>query len=525
MIVGFSRHGTGSGGGPVGYVTDKTRTGREDSPPEVLRGSPEATRNLIDSLDFRHKYTSGVLSFAPEEKITSEMEQEFMDRFEQVAFAGLEADQYSILWVRHTHAGHHELHFVTPRVELSTGKSLNIRPPGDAAKQAFDDLRSEINARYGLADPDDPRRTREVAQPDHELKIAAEALRRGEKPQEDVRLLIDAVLSQRAAQGLIRSRGDVIDQVSDLGMEVTREGKNYITVSDPQSGQRWRMKGGLYEREFDAAGAIEAAASRRERDYSKPDEAAAEQFARRVERHISARAEYHAARYAPAAARHDRGYAPEPAEHVADHLEKPGDIPGPEHGYDLGRYLSERLGPEYVSGKPDHGQLAADQQPESHVIGAREQNSGPEHRSGEERDVRRAAQRGESGRQQLDSREAASPEDREVKHDGAGNAFIERIETYGAAVQRAAESIREGAVRLAEHVRAYCGRQRHAVEASQLLRQSGECVIRAAEAVREPLQAEQALRKQLEFQEALQQKQREPEAPAPKQNRYYGPSM
>ncbi|MDL4071130.1 relaxase/mobilization nuclease domain-containing protein, partial [Enterobacter hormaechei subsp. xiangfangensis] len=351
MIVGFSRHGTGGGGGPVGYVTDKTRPGRENSPPEVLRGSPEATRNLIDSLDFRHKYTSGVLSFAPEEKVTPEMEQEFMDRFEQVAFAGLEADQYNILWVRHTHAGHHELHFVTPRVELGTGKSLNIRPPGDAAKQAFDDLRSEINARYGLADPDDPRRAREIAQPDHELKIAAEALRRGEKPQEDIRLLIDAVLSQRAAQGLIRSRSDVIEQVSDLGMQVTREGKNYITVSDPQSGQRWRMKGGLYEREFDAAGAVEAAASRRERDYSKPDEAAAEQFAKRVERHISARAEYHAGRYAPAAARHDRGYAPEPAEHVADRREKPGDIPGPECGYDLGRYLSERLGPEYVSGK------------------------------------------------------------------------------------------------------------------------------------------------------------------------------
>ena len=244
MIVGFSRHGTGGGGGPVGYVTDKRRPGRENSPPEVLRGSPEATRNLIDSLDFRHKYTSGVLSFAPKEKVTPEMEQAFMDRFEQVAFAGLEADQYNILWVRHTHAGHHELHFVTPRVELGTGKSLNIRPPGDAAKQAFDDLRSEINARYGLADPDDPRRAREIAQPDHELKIAAEALRRGEKPQEDVRLLIDAVfLSQRAAQGLIRSRSDVIEQVSDLGMQVTREGKNYITVSDPQSGQRWRMKG------------------------------------------------------------------------------------------------------------------------------------------------------------------------------------------------------------------------------------------------------------------------------------------
>lgn len=525
MIVGFSRHGTGGGGGPVGYVTDKARPGRENSPPEVLRGSPEATCNLIDSLDFRHKYTSGVLSFAPEEKITPEMEQEFMDRFERVAFAGLEADQYNILWVRHSHAGHHELHFVTPRVELGTGKSLNIRPPGDAAKQAFDDLRSEINARYGLADPDDPRRTREIAQPDHELKIAAEALRRGEKPKKDVRVLIDAVLSQRAAQGLIRSRSDVIDQVSDLGMEVTREGKNYITVSDPQSGQRWRLKGGLYEREFDAAGAIEAAASRRERDYSKPDEAAAKRFAERVERHISARAEYHAGRYAPAAARHGRGYAAEPAEHVADHREKPRSIPGPEHGYDLGRYLSERLGPEYVSGKPDHGQLAENQQPESYTGSTGEQNRGPGHHSGQRRDVRCTPQRRESGREHLDSREAASHEDLEVNHDGTGNALIGRLEAYGAAVQRAAESIREGAGRLAEHVRAYCGRQRHAVEASQLLRQSGDCIVGAAEAVQEPLQAEQALRKQQEFQETIRLKQQEIEQIHSKCKIYHGPSM
>jgi hypothetical protein len=43
-----------------------------------------------------------------------------MDAFERVAFAGLEPDRYSILWVRHRHAGHHELHFVTPRVELAT---------------------------------------------------------------------------------------------------------------------------------------------------------------------------------------------------------------------------------------------------------------------------------------------------------------------------------------------------------------------------------------------------------------------
>jgi hypothetical protein len=168
VIVGFSKHGTGGGAGPVDYVTDERRKGRENEPPEVVRVDPDQTRDLIDSLEFKHKYTSGVLSFAPDEKITPEMEEAIIDRFEKVAFAGLEPDQYNILWVRHTHAGHHELHFVTPRVELSTGKSLNIKPPGDLAQATFDDFRSEVNARYGLADPDDPDRTRNVSTPDHE---------------------------------------------------------------------------------------------------------------------------------------------------------------------------------------------------------------------------------------------------------------------------------------------------------------------------------------------------------------------
>ena len=134
MIVGFSSHGKGAGRGPVGYMVDPARAGRENAPPVVLRGNPDQTTTLIDSLDFKWKYTSGVLSFAPGEVITREMETAIMDRFEALAFAGLESDQYNIMWVRHSHAGHHELHFVTPRVELSTGKSLNIKPPGDLAQ-------------------------------------------------------------------------------------------------------------------------------------------------------------------------------------------------------------------------------------------------------------------------------------------------------------------------------------------------------------------------------------------------------
>ncbi len=133
MLTKFFARGTGGGKAPVDYVlkeTDSEGIKREPSP-ELLRGNPTEITRLIDNLDFKHKYTSGVLSFAPEDAPTDKQQQELMDDFEKFAFAGMDKDQYSILWVRHTHTsgGRVELHFITPRVELTTGKSLNIAPP------------------------------------------------------------------------------------------------------------------------------------------------------------------------------------------------------------------------------------------------------------------------------------------------------------------------------------------------------------------------------------------------------------
>ncbi|EBU8701418.1 relaxase/mobilization nuclease [Salmonella enterica subsp. enterica serovar Kokomlemle] len=522
MIVGFSRHGTGRGSGPVDYVTDKARLGREISPPVVLRGSPDDTRALIDSLEFKYRYTSGVLSFAPEETVTPDMEQAIMDRFERLAFAGMDSDQYNILWVRHSHAGHHELHFVTPRVELSTGKSFNIRPPGEAAKRAFDDFRSEINARYGLADPDDPNRARDISQPDHELKIAAEALRRGEKPAEDIRALLDTILSQRAVQGLIRSRSDVMEHVAALGFAVTREGKNYITVTDEQSGQRWRMKGGLYEREFDATGAIEAAIPRAERNYSEPDERAADHFAQRVERHIKQRAEYHAGRYAKPDQSHIAGIQPAQKGFDLAPDSQPGIDTGPDSGDRLGHYLAERLGSVFMAGAQDKPELANVTEAEA---GARYTSRG-----GRENPVEllRGTEPAlpENRREQGDIRE----EWRELQNtagvltnDRTGNTLSQRLEELTAGIRHAAASIIEGAERLSERVRAYCKGRQDDIRASQLLDGSCRRIVRTSGVFQEPLLAEQAIRQEQERRLILQRAAARP-APTPKP-RYRGPSM
>jgi hypothetical protein len=464
----------------VDYVTDERRKGRENEPPEVVRGDPDQTRDLIDSLEFKHKYTSGVLSFAPDEKITPEMEEAIIDRFEKVAFAGLEPDQYNILWVRHTHAGHHELHFVTPRVELSTGKSLNIKPPGDLAQATFDDFRSEVNARYGLADPDDPDRTRNVSTPDHELKIAAEAIRSGQKPPENIRDLIDGVLTERAVQGLIRSREDVLEHVKDLGFDVAREGKNYITVTEPESGGRWRLKGALYGRDYEPSQTIERAEAARERDYSRPDAAAAGRYASRVDQHITKRAEYHQSRYP----------RPEP-KHRLERVQEPHYFAELDRVEPLHRHLGRQLGRDALLEQSGDGLERANAAGQE-SIGAATQ--GLDIRQGQGSGIHRTGQ--EKAHDRRLSEQGRRLGNQGEINDGTRKTLVEGFQAFGSQLQRAAERIKSGAKRLANDVRAYLTRESGAPAASDRLDRAGQQLEWAGATVGKVVQHEQALERQ-----------------------------
>src|SRR5215472_3717715 len=138
MLVKFFHHGQGSADSATGYLLAdgvlKYLSGSRNKElvvrqprPVVLKGDPERTRRLIGQLRTKHKYVSGVLSFR--ELLTPEDETKIIHNFEAVAFAGLQSGQFECLIVKHAHQNRTELHFLVPRCELSSGKSLNIRPP------------------------------------------------------------------------------------------------------------------------------------------------------------------------------------------------------------------------------------------------------------------------------------------------------------------------------------------------------------------------------------------------------------
>jgi hypothetical protein len=151
MIVKFLKRGSGSCSATMDYLLGKTRE-REGA--KILQGNPEITRHLAEGLQFKNKYTVGVLSF--EEKDISEKDKaEIMESFENTLLAGLDKERYNITWIEHQDKGRLELNFVIPKVDLDTGKSMN--PYFDRTdRELIDTWKNVINHEYQLTDPNDP---------------------------------------------------------------------------------------------------------------------------------------------------------------------------------------------------------------------------------------------------------------------------------------------------------------------------------------------------------------------------------
>lgn len=266
MLIKFFRSGQGGGSGPVDYLVerdvvayDQNRNAIRDERgdvmlfareplPEVLRGDADRMRALIDTCPHQWTYRAGVIAFTAEDAPSPAQQRQVMDAFENLAFAGLEADQRDMLWVRHTHERRVELHFVTPRMELASGRSLNIAPPG--YQKHYDALRDVLNKEHGWNDPMAPERARETVS-------LIESVRRG-----DARELIHDWIVQRIETGGICDRPNMTEALTAAGFDLPRTGKNYITVRDPETDERWRLKGDLFREDWTRENTLERALER-----------------------------------------------------------------------------------------------------------------------------------------------------------------------------------------------------------------------------------------------------------------------
>ena len=318
MHIKFLSHGTGEATKATAYVlADKDHQGITRAGVRVLRGNPEHVAAVADSLPFLHRYTSGVISWHADDKPTPEQVEKTLDEFERLAFAGLDPERYCWTAVEHIEPdGSIHIHILVARVDLITRKSLNIAPPG--WQKDFDPLRDMLNHSHSWARPDDPARAR-LVQPGHEALKTAAAIRAGLTPK-TAKEEITNWLTDRIASGAVTDRQGIISSLSELG-EITRAGKDYISVKPPGFDKAIRLKGAIYEEQFNSQQLVIA---HPEEGESRPgtgreiDHRAVADAQRELTAAISRRTEYNSHRYRRSSAPIQPGAEQPPASPALD---------------------------------------------------------------------------------------------------------------------------------------------------------------------------------------------------------------
>lgn len=257
MHIKFLEHGKGSAAKASAYVLDKfDHMGNVRAGVEVLRGDATTFNAICDSSPHLWKYTSGVIAWAKDDAPTDEQIKEVLNDFEQHAFAGLEQSQYHLFAVLHTDQdGSKHIHVLTPRLDIESGKSLNIAPPGH--EKHFDSLRDYFNTKYQWSRPDDFLLMRTTQEPNHIVKLNAQAkniLSSQELenlPKKQFCQAMDNYVQTLLKTQTAENRADIVACLKQLdGIDSIKPSKDFLTVT-LSSGKKHRLKGDFYNEKFE----------------------------------------------------------------------------------------------------------------------------------------------------------------------------------------------------------------------------------------------------------------------------------
>ena len=272
MIVRLFHSGVSNGESPVRYLLgDKDHQGQPRAiKPEVLAGDPQTTIDIINSINRKYKYTSGCLSFRNSEHPTREQMQEVIADFKATFCPGLDGDHFNSLFVLHQDKGNTEIHFVIPAQELRSGRRLNIHPPGQRNLAFFEAYTRVTNHKLGYAQV--------VVDP---LKMAFTDFERktpfGRKEQSDKRW-VHKHLVNAVANGEVQTRDDLCRYLDEeLGITITRQGEDYLSVKFPGGNKAKRLRGALYGKDADYRNLLEQSKQAKQPKFLTPQEFETEQ--------------------------------------------------------------------------------------------------------------------------------------------------------------------------------------------------------------------------------------------------------
>jgi len=287
MIVKFFTRGIGGSKGVFDYLLkDEGQPDGKRIGAEILRGDIDNQALLIDSLDFKQKYTSGCLSFTETaDEVTTEQKNALMDGFEQTIRAGLDVDRVAVSWIEHRDKGRLELNFVFANVDLEHGRAFQpyVHNVDKRRVNAWKDMQ---NIEYGFTDPNDPANKRLMAQRDNlprEVKDARQAITDG--------------LQALVIEGVITNRSDVVQALTSSGFEIARETDKAISIKNPAGKRNIRLTGGLYERDFNFSSEIQNTVTAASKDYRAGSTERYDAAKQLYDSEVGRKRDYHQARH------------------------------------------------------------------------------------------------------------------------------------------------------------------------------------------------------------------------------------
>ena len=232
MHIKFTKHGKGCPRKAVGYLLAE-KDAKGDLRPDIqtLRGDAQTFVAITESLDFDYRYSSAVIAWSKDDNPTDAQIQETLNQFEKHAFADLDPTRYHMNAVLHVaQDGSKHVHVLVPRVDLGTGKSLNIAPPGH--EKYFDKLRDYLNEKYTWSKPDDLAILKadvQLPHHTHSQRLAAIEINFAGKTKPEKKELLNKIVAQRINAGVIQDRNDVVQTLAEYGI-ITRNAKDTISV-------------------------------------------------------------------------------------------------------------------------------------------------------------------------------------------------------------------------------------------------------------------------------------------------------
>ncbi len=238
MLVKFwgTNQGGGDGDGSVNYLLNERV---EQGTAKVLKGDANLTKSLLLSLTQKHKACVGCLSFE-ESNINESLKYELMESFENALLTESMQNRYNILWVEHTDKGRLELNFVIPKIDLGRQKAFNPYYHKVDLKR-IDTWKDCINLKHVFTNPKDLEKQHNIQQHQTKNPQNKELLATYEK--------LDKLIQDNLGK-LFNSRDDIINFLKDNQCEVTRQGKDYISVKLPNQQKAKRLKGFYYHETF-----------------------------------------------------------------------------------------------------------------------------------------------------------------------------------------------------------------------------------------------------------------------------------